>query len=114
MSFLPGQITTKSPLELIHVDTWGPYRASTYNNYRYFLTITDDFSRSTWTFHLSTKSNEFTILQSFSVIAERKLERNIKIIRSDNAWELGKSDTGLQFFRPKGILQQTSCVSIPQ
>ena len=33
--------------ELLHVDLWGPYATPTYNGYKYFLTIVDDFSRAT-------------------------------------------------------------------
>ena len=32
------------PFDLIHCDIWGPYKHSTYANYRYFLTIVDDCS----------------------------------------------------------------------
>jgi len=32
--------------ELVHVDIWGAYRCSTYDGYRYFLAIVDDYSRA--------------------------------------------------------------------
>ena len=47
LPFPTSEITTKNCFDLIHIDTWGPYKVSTYNNYRYFLTIVDDFSRAT-------------------------------------------------------------------
>nr|GEY43521.1 ribonuclease H-like domain-containing protein [Tanacetum cinerariifolium] len=31
--------------DLIHLDLWGPYRVTSREGYRYFLTIVDDFSR---------------------------------------------------------------------
>lgn len=45
-----NSISTKSAFDLIHVDTWGPYKSTTYDEFRYFLTIVDDFSRVTWTY----------------------------------------------------------------
>lgn len=39
-----SNISTKSRFDLIHIDTWGPYKVVTHDNYKYFLTIVDDFS----------------------------------------------------------------------
>jgi len=55
------QITSKRAFELVRVDTWGPYKVPTYNDFKYFLTIVDDFSIGIWTFLLSTKGNAFAI-----------------------------------------------------
>lgn len=65
---LPFPLSSSSSshaFELIHIDTWGPYKISTHDGFRYFLTIVDDYSRGTWTYLLSTKSNAFTVLQFF-------------------------------------------------
>ncbi|KAL4576370.1 hypothetical protein LXL04_012463 [Taraxacum kok-saghyz] len=48
------------PFDLIHINIWGPYHTKTYNGKSYFLTIIDDYTRTTWTHLLSTKSNAFT------------------------------------------------------
>lgn len=61
----------------------------TYDEFRCFLTIVDDFSRTTWTHLLATKSNGFTILQIFINIVENQFGTKVKSIRSDNALELG-------------------------
>ncbi|XP_070029646.1 uncharacterized mitochondrial protein AtMg00810-like [Nicotiana sylvestris] len=67
--------------------------------------VVNDFSRGTWTFLLSSKSNAFTILQSFLVMVERQFGKKVKRIRSDNAMELvyvddilitGNDDTEIQ------------------
>ncbi|GJR79245.1 cysteine-rich receptor-like protein kinase 8 [Tanacetum coccineum] len=47
----------KSNFELVHADTWGPYKSSTLNHCKYFLTLVDDYSRTTWTYLLSTKQH---------------------------------------------------------
>ncbi|XP_074315683.1 uncharacterized protein LOC141651890 [Silene latifolia] len=43
--------------DLIHIDLWGPYHTATYNGYKYFLTIVDDFTRCTWTHLLTCKGS---------------------------------------------------------
>lgn len=97
LSFPTSEINSKQNFDLIHIDTWGPYQTPTYDGYEYFLTIVDDFSRGTWTFLLSTKSNAFTILKSFLAMIERQFNKKVKIIRSDNAWELGSSSEIFKF-----------------
>ncbi|XP_071740182.1 uncharacterized protein [Rutidosis leptorrhynchoides] len=34
--------------DLIHLDLWGPYRVTSRDGFRYFLTIVDDFTRAVW------------------------------------------------------------------
>jgi len=47
LPFPVSSITSTCIFELIHIDTWGPYHFKTHSGHRYFLTIVDDFSRST-------------------------------------------------------------------
>ncbi|KAH0762701.1 hypothetical protein KY290_018774 [Solanum tuberosum] len=47
LHFPISEIKSNSIFELIHVDTWGPYKSPTYNGFKYFLTIVDDFSIAT-------------------------------------------------------------------
>jgi len=51
--------------ELLHVDIWGPYRFSTYDGYKLFLSIVDDYNRATWIFLMTNKSSAFHLLESF-------------------------------------------------
>ncbi|GJX30856.1 ribonuclease H-like domain-containing protein [Tanacetum coccineum] len=43
------------PGELVHLDLWGPYKVSSREWFKYFLTIIDDYSRAVWTYLLKTK-----------------------------------------------------------
>lgn len=65
LPFPVNKIHSLRVFDLIHIDTWDPYKFSTYNGYRYFLTIVDDYSKATWTFLLSSKSNAFPTLKNF-------------------------------------------------
>lgn len=49
--------TSNQIFGMLHVNLWSPYNVSTHENYKYFLTMVDDFSRCTWTHLLSCKSN---------------------------------------------------------
>lgn len=63
LPFPTSTISAKSNFELIHKDTWGPYKTTTHDGYKYFLTIVDNFIMSAWTYLLKTKGNAFTVLK---------------------------------------------------
>jgi hypothetical protein len=48
-------VTTKRPLELLHMDLFGPVAYISIGGSKYGLVIVDDFSRFTWVFFLSDK-----------------------------------------------------------
>ncbi|KAL3361044.1 hypothetical protein AABB24_014119 [Solanum stoloniferum] len=114
LPFSFSYIKTKGIFKLIHVDTWGHYKSPTYNGFKYFLTIVDDYSRATRTYLLSSKSNAFSTLKDYLVLVERQFGAKIKIIRSDNALELGGRAILSQYFLSQGIVHQTTCVHTPQ
>lgn len=111
LPFHTSNISSKHIFDLIHVDTWGPYNTPTHDDLNYFLTIIDDYSRRTWTFLLSTKSNVFNTLKNFLSMIKIKFNTKVKILRSDNALELGTSAEATRFLDSKGIIHQTSCFS---
>jgi len=78
------------------------------------LTIVDDYSRTTWTYLLATKSNALPLIRSFVEMAHTQFNAKVKTIRSDNALELGLNREAVAHFLPKGIIHQTSCVATPQ
>ncbi|KAK9061911.1 hypothetical protein SSX86_019095 [Deinandra increscens subsp. villosa] len=114
LSFPHSTISTTHAFEIIHIDTWGPYSVPTYNGHKYFLTIVDDFTRTTWTHLLSTKSNAFSVLQSFIEMVSTQYNTKVKCVRSDNAFELGSGSVQSAYLKSKGILHQTCCVGVPQ
>ena len=98
----------------IHVDLWGLYYVQTYNGYRYFLTIIDDYSRTTWTHLLATKSKALPLIKGFVEMTSAQFNVKVKTMRSDNALELGLNKEAMEYFLSKGIIYQTSCVETPQ
>jgi len=114
LPFPMSTISTSMAFELIHVDTWGPYHVKAYSGHRYFLTIVDDYTRITWTHLMVTKDEAIPLLISFVKMAHTQFDKVVKMIRSDNALELSKSSSALEFFASNGIIHQTSCVQTPQ
>ena len=108
LPFTPSTTHSKNIFELLHIDLWSPYHVPTYDNYKYFITLVDDYSRATWTYLLSTKSNAIQVLQTFVNMIENQFQTTIKCIGSDNGLEFNNNET-LKFFQAKGITHQKSC-----
>ncbi|KAL4310065.1 hypothetical protein GQ457_01G025390 [Hibiscus cannabinus] len=107
----PVSVTvTQSPFEMVHCDIWGPYKMPTHDGFRYFLTLVDDYSRSTWTYLLKHKADVVSIIPSFIALIKRQFGYDIKVFRSDNAPELKFN----QLFSDLGIIHHFSCVETPQ
>ncbi|XP_060211652.1 uncharacterized protein LOC132639200 [Lycium barbarum] len=97
LPFPQSSIKTKNIFELIHIDTWGPYKTATYNGFKYFLTIVDDFSRAIWTYLLSAKSNAFSMLKYFMAMVEKQFGAKIKYIRFPSSVLKGKTPYEILF-----------------
>ncbi|GJV32524.1 putative ribonuclease H-like domain-containing protein [Tanacetum coccineum] len=56
--------TISAPLQLLHMDLFGPTSIRSIDHKYYSLVVTDDFSRFTWVFFLGTKDETYGILVS--------------------------------------------------
>ncbi|KAL2893940.1 Retrovirus-related Pol polyprotein from transposon TNT 1-94 [Bienertia sinuspersici] len=45
LPFNVSKSRASEPFELVHIDTWGPYRVQARNEHSYFLTVGDDHTR---------------------------------------------------------------------
>ena len=52
-------VSISRPLQLLHIDLFGPSRTRSFGGNLYALVIVDDYSRYTWTFFLVQKSDAF-------------------------------------------------------
>nr|GEZ27954.1 putative ribonuclease H-like domain-containing protein [Tanacetum cinerariifolium] len=86
----------------LHMDLFGPTFVNSLSKKRYCLVITDDYSRFTWVFFLTTKDETTPILKTFITGLENQLSLKVKVIRSDNGTEFKNSDLN-QFRGIKGI-----------
>ncbi|CAN0901456.1 Retrovirus-related Pol polyprotein from transposon TNT 1-94, partial [Linum grandiflorum] len=101
---------TSQPFDLIHVDLWGPNSCPSYDGFQYFMTIVDDYTRTTWIIMLKLKSEARGSLQDFCSLVSTQYHSKIKRIRSDQGREFAMTD----FYKEKGIFHEMSCVETPQ
>ncbi|GJR19530.1 putative ribonuclease H-like domain-containing protein [Tanacetum coccineum] len=101
------------PLQLLHMDLFGPTSVRSINHKTYCLVITDDFSRFSWVFFLRTKDETSAILQDFIRQIENQLNKKVKTIRCDNGTEFKNRDM-IEFCGSKGIKREYSNARTPQ
>ena len=82
-----SQMSTCRPLELLHMDLFGPTTYESIGGSSYCFVIVDDFSRFTWVFFLHDKSSVYDTFKSFAILAQNQFENDIKKVRSDNGSE---------------------------
>nr|GEY15240.1 hypothetical protein [Tanacetum cinerariifolium] len=75
-------MTIFEPLQLLHMDLFGPTSIRSIDQKYYSLVVTDDFSRFSWTFFLGTKDETFYIFKDFIALIENQLNKKVKAIRT--------------------------------
>ncbi|GBM34909.1 Retrovirus-related Pol polyprotein from transposon TNT 1-94 [Araneus ventricosus] len=99
---------TKSVLDKVHMDLWGPAPVNSLGGSKYFLSIIDDFSRKIDVFTLKSKSEVFSIFKEYLSRVQRELGRKLKSVRTDNGMEFCHKDFET-FLRDLGIkIERTS------
>ncbi|KAJ9555546.1 hypothetical protein OSB04_010160 [Centaurea solstitialis] len=113
-SFKSKQISSiSSPLQLLHMDLFGPVNVQSIGGKKYTLVIVDEYSRYTWVFFLRAKSDAPEEIILFVRKMERLNNLAVRSIRSDHGTEF-KNSTLESFFEQKGISQNFSSVRTPQ
>jgi hypothetical protein len=102
-------MTTSRPLELLHMDLFGPVAYLSIEGSKYGLVNIDDYSHFTWVFFLQDKSETQGTLKRFLGQAQNEFEIKAKKIKSDNGSEfenlqveecLKEEDIKHEFFVP--------------
>jgi transposase InsO family protein len=106
-------MTTDRPLELLHMDLFGPIAYISIGRSKYCLVIVDDYSRFTWVFFLQEKSQTQETLKGFLRRAQNEFGLRIKKIRSDNGTEFKNSQIE-DFLEDEGIKHEFSSPYTPQ
>jgi hypothetical protein len=78
-------------LQLIHSDVCGPFRTNSLGGARYFVTFIDDFSRKTWIYFLTHKSQVLTKFQHLVNRLRNSTGQTIQTLRTDNGGEYTSS-----------------------
>jgi hypothetical protein len=106
-------MTTSRPLELLHMDLFGPVAYLSIGGSKYGLVIVDDFSRFTWLFFLQDKSETQGTLKRFLRRPQNEFELKVKKIRSNNGSEF-KNLQVEEYLEEEGIKHEFSAPYIPQ
>ncbi|GKA55709.1 putative ribonuclease H-like domain-containing protein [Tanacetum coccineum] len=101
------------PLQMLHIDLFGPTFVRSINHKIYCLVVTNDYSKFSWVFFLATKDETSGILKTFITGIENQINHKVKIIRCDNGTEFKNNDMN-QFCGMKGIKREFSVARTPQ
>ena len=96
-----NDVTSKAPLELLHMDLCGPMRVQSPGGARYMFVIVDDYSRFTWTIFLRSKDEVHSRFSELVLSLEKSLSLSVRAIRSDHGTEFENAKM-LTFCREKG------------
>ncbi|KAJ9541914.1 hypothetical protein OSB04_028420 [Centaurea solstitialis] len=113
-SFKSKQVLTiSSPLQLLHMDLFGPVNTLSVGGKRYTLVIVDEYTRYTWVFFLRSKSDASQEIINFILQMEKYNQITVRSLRSDHGTEF-KNSVLDDFLVSKGISQNFSSVRTPQ
>ncbi|CAM8880722.1 unnamed protein product [Rhodiola kirilowii] len=84
-------VSTSGPLDMIHMDLYGPVNVVSCGGNMYILVIVDDYSRYTWTIFLSSKDETYSEFVSWLKLIENKLSKKLVSIHTDNGTEFWNS-----------------------
>ncbi|GJT67063.1 putative ribonuclease H-like domain-containing protein [Tanacetum coccineum] len=105
--------TVREPLELLHMDLFGPVSVESVNRKKYCLVVTDDCSKFSWVFFLAYKDETYDMLHDLIVGLENRLRHKVKTIRCDHGTEF-KNQLMNEFCAKKGIKREYSIARTPQ
>jgi transposase InsO family protein len=106
LAFSVSTIRSNSPLELIFSDVWGPAPVLSKNGFKYYVSFLDNFSRYSWIYPISCKSDVSAVFIKFQNYVERFFGSKIKAVQSDWGGEYRSLHKLLQ---NQGIVHRLSC-----
>ncbi|GJV80364.1 putative ribonuclease H-like domain-containing protein [Tanacetum coccineum] len=107
------QNSITQPLFMLHMDLFAPTFVSSLMNKKYCIVVTDDYSRFTWAFFLTTTDETSGILKSFINEIENLIDKKVKINRCANGTKF-KNRVMSEFCEKKGIKRAFRVVRTPQ
>lgn len=93
LKFNIQNFNSTQPLDLLHLDVWGPSPVISNSGFRYYLSIVNNFSCYVWVFPLIHKFDVFQMFAQFKTQIENQLSRKIfaiytiKTIQTDGGGE---------------------------
>ena len=109
---LKNRVSTSKPLELIHMDLFGPTRVASLGGMHYAYVLVDDYSRYTWVCFLAHKNDAFDAFKTFAKRVQNEKGFCIISIRSDYGTEF-QNELFKSFCNENGISHNYSSPRTP-
>jgi transposase InsO family protein len=106
-------MTMSRPLELLHLDLFGPVAYLSIEGSKYGLVIVDDDSHFIWVFFLQDKSETQGTLKCFIKRDQNEFKLKVKKIRSDNGSEF-KNLQMEEYLKEEGIKREFFALYTPK
>lgn len=90
---------------------WGPTPFASYDGFRFYLVIVDEYSHYIWFFPLARKLDVIQIFSKFLTLMENQFHTRVKIDQIDGGGEF-VNHTLKYYFISQGIAYQLSCLGI--
>jgi len=103
---------SKITFSLLHMNIWGPYHTPHRDGSCFFLTIVDDYTRTTWLFLMQSKARVFSHVRNFLALIKNQFHKSVQRIRTNNAREFFNHECS-SLFTSNGILHESSCIYTP-
>ena len=100
-------------LELVFTDVCGPFKVNSIGGARYFVTFVDDYSRKTWVYFISQKSQVLDKFRHFVNSVASSTGLPLIALRTDNGGEYTANEFK-NFCLSKGISQEFTPPHTPQ
>ena len=71
-------VSTSRPLELLHIDLFGPVKSALVSGKKYRLVIVDDYNRWTWVKFLRRKDESHSVFSTFCNLVQNEKEFRFK------------------------------------
>jgi hypothetical protein len=110
---MKAYVSTTRPLDLIHMDLFGPTTYKSLGGNLYCLVIVDDYSHYSWTFFLEDKGKTFDIFKTFATRAQNEFGSSLVKIRSDNGSEFRNTRVE-EYCDGEGMKHEFSSTYTPQ
>lgn len=104
---------SRSVLEVVHSDVWGPAKTASMGGCRYYVTFIDDYTHKVWVYFMKEKSEVFSHFQHFKAMVEKQTRKYVQCLRSDGGGEYISNEFS-SFLKKHGIQRQFSCRYTPQ
>jgi len=85
LPFSSSTIVYIAPLQLIFIDIWGPTPLAASCGERYYISFLDAYTRYTWLYLITHKSQALSIFKIFKIFFEKQTGYKLKCIQTNNA-----------------------------